>query len=135
MILKMTQHPEHYLQKSFFDWLKKCHPKWRPYFFAIPNGGHRHIAVAKYLKAEGVTAGVWDVFCMIPVGSYKGLWIEFKVDKNKLTTEQKAFGERAIERGYQTLICYNIDDAMEWTEKYILGEPISIDLGSMYTIA
>ena len=31
-------------------------------YFAIPNGGHRHPAVAAKLKAEGATPGVPDLF-------------------------------------------------------------------------
>jgi hypothetical protein len=33
---------------------------------AIPNGGHRHKAVAGKLKATGAKAGVLDVFCPVP---------------------------------------------------------------------
>ena len=36
-------------------------------YFAIANGGLRNIIVAKKLKAEGVKAGVADLFLMIPI--------------------------------------------------------------------
>ena len=40
--------------------------------FAIPNGGARHIGTAIKLKSEGVTAGVSDLFLMIPSGQKHG---------------------------------------------------------------
>ena len=55
---------------------------------AIPNGGDRSMIVASRLKAEGVKAGVWDVFVPVPVwhaspcnGETRwrhGLYLEFK---------------------------------------------------------
>src|SRR5262245_32523350 len=50
--------------------------------FAIPNGSERAKPVAARLKAEGVKAGVSDVFLPLPIvhnsGMYAGLWIEMK---------------------------------------------------------
>jgi len=45
---------------------------------SIPNGGARHIAVAAKLRAEGVRAGVPDIFLPVPRGSAHGLYIELK---------------------------------------------------------
>lgn len=115
-------HPEHNLQKSFFDWLSKCHLDWRFYFFANMNAAKLTKFQGLWANQEGRLKGVWDVFCMIPIGKYHGLFIEFKVGKNTLTPEQVWFRKRAELKGYKTLVCYNIDDAMKWTEEYIYNK-------------
>lgn len=46
--------------------------------FAIPNGGLRNIITARKLKAEGVKAGIPDIFLPIARGMYHGLFIEMK---------------------------------------------------------
>jgi hypothetical protein len=48
------------------------------YLFAIPNGGRRDKREAALMKAEGVKAGVSDLFLPIPRGGYCGFWIELK---------------------------------------------------------
>lgn len=51
----------------------------------MPNGGHRHPAVAAKLKATGVSSGVPDLF--IPAWH---LWVEMKRTKGgSLSPEQK----------------------------------------------
>lgn len=56
--------------------------------FAVPNGGHRALAVAAKLKAEGVKRGVPDVWGPFPRGRYCGLVIEFKRPGETTTPEQ-----------------------------------------------
>lgn len=87
--------------------------------FAIPNGGRRQIREAVKLKAQGVTKGVWDIFVAIPSCGYHGLWIEFKAGKNKLTKEQKLFGENMREMGYATHVCYSVDEAIAALKEYL----------------
>jgi hypothetical protein len=67
----------------FVQWFKRTYPDVR--IFSIPNGGHRHPAVAAKLKATGVSSGVPDLF--IPAW---GLWLEMKRTKGgSLSAEQK----------------------------------------------
>lgn len=46
--------------------------------FHIANGGHRHPAVAKKLRAAGVKPGVPDLFLPVARYLYHGLFIELK---------------------------------------------------------
>ena len=62
---------EHLEQVRLVSWFRRQWPDVR--IFAIPNGGGRSIAQGASLKAEGVTAGVPDLF--VPAW---GLWIEMK---------------------------------------------------------
>jgi hypothetical protein len=58
-------------QMLFVQWFRRQYPAVR--IFAIPNGGHRHIAVAAKLKATGSSAGVPDLY--IPEWN---VWVEIK---------------------------------------------------------
>ena len=62
---------EHLEQVRLVSWFRKTYPSAR--IFAIPNGGGRSMAQGAALKAEGVTAGVPDLF--VPAW---GLWVEMK---------------------------------------------------------
>jgi hypothetical protein len=62
---------EHLEQVRLVSWFRKTYPEHR--IFAIPNGGGRSMGQGAILKAEGVSAGVPDLF----VPSWL-LWIEMK---------------------------------------------------------
>jgi hypothetical protein len=117
--------PEHDFQASVFDYVDKTLPALRPYMFAIPNGGHRHIAVAKKMKAEGVTPGIFDIFISIPNLIAHGLYIECKAGKNDLSDEQIAFRDRMKEIGYWCEECRTIDDFIVILENYFGLERLS----------
>ena len=67
----MTAPSEHLEQVRLVSWFRRQWPDVR--IFAIPNGGGRSMAQGAALKAEGVTAGVPDLF--VPAW---GLWVEMK---------------------------------------------------------
>jgi hypothetical protein len=79
--------------------------------FAIPNGGARHPAVAGKLKAEGVKAGVPDLF--LPVGHemWNGLFIEMKAPKGRLSPQQKEWIDALDAQGYRCEVCYGAEAA------------------------
>lgn len=64
------------------------------------------------LKRMGVTPGVSDIF--LPKGNptFKGLWIELKVGKNKATPAQLDFINNMIEEGYQAMVAYGAEEAI-----------------------
>ena len=69
------QQPEAEHQAALFRWASLVSlrlPELR-LLFAVPNGGHRHRAVAARLKDEGVKAGVPDLFLPVPRGAFHGL--------------------------------------------------------------
>lgn len=90
--------------------------------FAIPNGGSRHKAEAARLKAEGVSAGVPDLFLPIPTGNCHGLFIEMKVGKNKSSASQNAWIALLKKNGYAAEVCYGAYAAIKMIDRYILGD-------------
>lgn len=87
--------------------------------FAIPNGGKRHLRVATKLKAEGVTAGIPDLFLPHSNGAYFGLFVEMKAGKNKATENQKKKMEELSKQGYLCVVCYGSKEALDIIINYV----------------
>lgn len=89
--------------------------------FAVPNGGARNKVVAAQLKAQGVRAGVPDVFLMIPAGGFHALVLEFKRHSEKVRpgSEQEAWIAEARLRNYNTLVVWSTDEAMRAVTAYL----------------
>lgn len=91
--------------------------------FAIPNGGQRNILVARKLKAEGVRAGVPDLFLAYPNHRHCGLFIEMKKESNgRASDSQKGFLKLLNETGYLAVVCKGWQAASEVIEKYLKDE-------------
>ena len=121
--MKSLEHDE---QTALFQWAAMMESQIPELanLFAIPNGGHRHKAVAAKLKAEGVKAGVPDIFLAVPregtwdacgLGPctlpHAGLFIELKAGKNKTTESQDEWIERLSKAGYRVAVCYGFEEA------------------------
>lgn len=116
---------EHATQAAIFQWAALAE-KWKypalRWMYAIPNGGHRHKAVAAKLKAEGVRAGVLDIHLPVPVGICTGLWLEIKYGKNKLTSEQEEWALGLSSLGHRVVVCYTVNQAIQQIENYLDGK-------------
>jgi len=71
------------------------------------------------MKAEGVLAGVADLFLMQPNKDYHGLYIEIKTEKGKQSLYQKEFERKANQMGYDYQVCRNFDQFEEIITKYL----------------
>ncbi len=111
--------PEHILQKACVQWFRFNYPKLKYLLFAIPNGGLRNVKVATKLKAEGVVAGVPDLFLAIPNQEAAGLFIEMKAGKNQLTEAQKYMIPTLEAQGYQCEVCREFDHFMQIIKNYM----------------
>lgn len=105
---------EHHLQVQMVKYLDLCGYE----FFAIPNGGLRNIKVAASLKAEGMKAGVADLFICMPNANYHGLFIEVKVGRNNQQPNQKKFEAMVKSYGYQYKVIKSIDALIEYLDEY-----------------
>ena len=106
---------EHKLQVSLIAYLSIAGRK-DLHWFAVPNGGHRHIAQASRLKAEGVKAGIPDLCFMLDEG--RTAWLEMKTEKGSLGVNQRAFRDMAFRLGHKWGMARSLDEAIvllrEW---------------------
>lgn len=118
---KRTEHGE---QAALFQWAAMHEGRWPElrWMFAIPNGGKRATITAVRLRAEGVKAGVPDVFLPVPMAGWCGLWIEMKVGSNKPTAKQREWLAGLALQGYKTAVCWGAVEAIETIENYLRGE-------------
>jgi hypothetical protein len=88
--------------------------------FAIPNGGERNVIVAARLKAEGVRAGVPDLFLAHPNNEYHGLFIEMKKAKGGIVSDnQKCYLDLLKANGYRAEVCHGWIQAKQIIEDYL----------------
>lgn len=88
--------------------------------FAIPNGGQRNLIVAKKLKAEGVRAGIPDLFLAVPRGRFHGLFVEMKKTKGgRVPKNQQIMLETLNLCGYRAIVCHGWFEAKEAIENYV----------------
>jgi hypothetical protein len=116
----MSEHDE---QVAVFDVLRANERKYPflKWIYAIPNGGHRHPAVAGKMKAEGVKAGVSDICVPIPMTTLRkhGAYFEMKFGKNKLTAEQLAFADFVRSQAYYFETVWTADECLIGIEMYL----------------
>jgi len=99
---------EHDLQASCIKWFDhQFGRRTDVLLFAIPNGGHRHPAVAAKLKAEGVRAGIPDL-CLIL--NNRIAFIEMKTLSGKLSAKQNEVCERIENLGHPIHVCRSLED-------------------------
>jgi len=106
-------------------WQENARPELRN-LYAIPNGGHRHKAVAGKLKAQGVKRGVPDLFLAWPAakkdnsGVFHGLYIEMKRERGgRIEPEQQDWAERLIRAGYAHIFAKGADQAIAAIREYL----------------
>lgn len=110
---------EHKLQVQMIKyWRYTCKPHQEWWLFAIPNGGSRDKVTGAKLKAEGVKAGVADLFLAYPTGhtdrNIHGWWIEVKHGKNRLTMSQQKFREEMMAQNYGFVTIRDLDSWMRF---------------------
>lgn len=86
--------------------------------FAIPNGGKRSKGVAGKLRAEGVKAGVADLFAPCARRGYNGIFVELKSVGGKVSELQRSFIESVTSEGYFAKVCYGASEAINLLEWY-----------------
>jgi hypothetical protein len=120
-----TEHDEQVAVFRWAAWAQREYPELA-LLHAIPNGGQRHVLVAKKLKAEGVKPGVPDVFLPVARGRHHGLYIEMKrVKGSSISNEQKKFIAELEAQGYRAEVCRGADEAIRLIQTYIMAGPIA----------
>ncbi|MDD4971888.1 MAG: VRR-NUC domain-containing protein [Paludibacter sp.] len=115
----MSEHEE---QVALIKWWSLSHKRFKlPEYslMAIPNGGLRHIAVAKKLKEEGLRSGAPDLELRVSRNGLHALWIEMKYGKNKPTESQIEFMAWQEAEGAKCVVCYSWEEAKKQIEEYL----------------
>lgn len=115
---KQRQDHEHKLQVDAIDIFRLAFPKLKRRLFAVPNGGARNAVTGAKLKAEGVLAGVWDLFLACPRGKFGGCFIETKFGDNDLTESQERF-KKELEGEYYFFVYRNVAEFIEGATYYL----------------
>lgn len=118
----MSEHTE---QAALFEWAAWNQAKDAALnmLYAVPNGGKRDKATAARLKAEGVKAGIPDVFLPCARMGYHGFYIELKVGTNKTSAEQNAWLTALKAEGYAVDVSYGWQEAAHKIVRYLGREP------------
>lgn len=101
---------EHNIQVACVRWFDYEYPNHKNLLFAIPNGGHRNKVVACKLKAEGVRAGVADMFLSVQANGFPGVYIEFKTRTGRQQESQRVFQSAVEAQGYRYVIVRSFDE-------------------------
>lgn len=110
---------EHQHQKALIQWFDAQYQAHRGRLLAIPNGGARHPAVAGKMKAEGVRAGVPDLFLPVPKGGLHGLWVELKAPTGRPTPQQLGWLDYLASQGYAAVLCKGWEAARDTIRDYL----------------
>jgi hypothetical protein len=98
--------PEHRFQAALVKVLRQ---HGQCLWWAVPNGGHRHLHTAVKLKAEGVKPGVPDLHFVLPGGRIA--FLELKSAKGIPSDAQQDFRDEARESGALWEMARNIVEA------------------------
>jgi len=113
-------------QAALISELRLRMPKVADLIYHVPNGGHRHKAVAGKLKQQGVVAGIPDLVLTMARGGYFGLYIEFKATPPNDADVSAAQHERIRklnEQGYLAIVCRGHFEAVEAIRDYLRLSP------------
>jgi hypothetical protein len=107
---------EHCEQRDLVRWFRRKYGPVR--IFAIPNGGYRSMTAAAKFKAEGVSAGVLDLF----VPAWR-LWVEMKRQKGGRVSPEQADWIVYLESvGYTCLVCPGSENAQAQIDAFVAAK-------------
>lgn len=122
----LSEHAEQSLLISWWLHWAPAHGIEINSLFAIPNAAKRSFSLAAWLKAEGLRAGVPDLFlakpAMVPGSrllALHGLFIEMKSRHGKVTPGQADYRELLECSGYQVSVCHGCEQAIAVIEAYL----------------
>lgn len=116
-------------QRAVFCWCNLNRQEWPllQLLFHIPNGGSRgdtaksRAIAGGAMKAEGVKAGVADLFLPVARGGFYGFWLEMKKPGKikDVSKAQREFGEAMTQQGYLWAVVDNWESAVDYLKKYL----------------
>ena len=115
---------ESWEQRALVAWWQAVRKRWPgAVLFAIPNGGARSAVTGARLRAEGVVAGIPDLFLACPRGGAHGLFIEMKRTHGGSVDRAQKIAMALLEsQGYACAVCRGFEAARERIEAYMAME-------------
>lgn len=125
---------EHDLQVALIEQCNALVPQYPELarLFAIPNGaklpytfnanGERVSRQGAHLRAEGLKAGVPDLFLPAARSGWHGLFIEMKRPGNKPSDAQNDWLQALTALGYACAVCYSDSEALGTLIAYLNGK-------------
>lgn len=122
-------HIESQEQKAVIAWARlwaKQYPCLNWLHSSLNGFKFNNLKIAQRAKAEGMTAGIPDLFLPFPNKNYNGLYIEMKRPyikgeaKPTLSEAQKQCLEYLNNVGYKAIVCYGSKEAIEVIKSYII---------------
>lgn len=105
------------LQQACIKWVRYQYPDL--IIYAVPNGGKRNAVTGAILKAEGVLAGVADLFVAKATPHHHGLYIEMKTAKGRQADSQRAFEQAVTREGYRYELCRSFEQFVTIIRTYL----------------
>jgi len=124
-------HSEHNAQVAIFKWRDAQKAKYPVLknLFSVPNAFKRTPRQGKWLKDEGMTKGIPDLWFPVARKGYHGLVVELKpehirgvTEKRYATAEQQDWLNRLERQGYKTAVCYGSQEFVDLLADYLDGE-------------
>ena len=115
------KHQEDDLQLACVQWFTMQYPKLSKALHHSPGGEKRPARSGKRLKDRGMRKGFPDLALYLrsePL--YSGLAVELKIKPNKLSAEQDWWLGWLGSQGWQTAVCYDLDQFMDVVKRYLL---------------
>lgn len=126
--MKTKQPTESEIQQAVMKWWALSHKglgvRHERLLMAFPMQGQRSPRNGARMKAEGMRAGLADMFLAVPMPfetGYHGLWIELKRPKPRgvVSPEQCDFLQSVHEQGYAWKVCFGFDECIKAISNYL----------------
>lgn len=115
---------EDLLQERILTVVAREYPKAKA--IHVPNEGKRSDFEQLKFKVLGGQGGVSDLLLSFPayqIPDFKGLWVEIKYGKGKLTPEQLAFLVQMYYFGYAVAVVYDTEEDFKQTVDRLIQSP------------
>lgn len=120
------------IQQAVMKWWALAHRglgvKHERLLMAFPMQGQRTARNGARMKAEGMRAGLADMFLAVPMpfdSGHHGLWIELKRPKPRgvVSPEQAEFLMSVKMQGYGAQVCFGFDECTKAITDYLKATP------------
>lgn len=110
-------------QKAFFRWWHLMQASRWPNVlcFAVPNGGARDAVTGARMKAEGLLAGIPDIFLAKSSCGKHGMFVEMKAKRGRVSERQRGIFPFLEAAGYAVVVARGWKEAADAVELYLEG--------------